>query len=82
MRKEFQVGHKVLLAKSHLKRLLSKWKLRGLSPFIVNKVFADGMVEIYGLEYLHTFMVKFNRLKIYVENEMLVEKVSLTTAWP
>lgn len=46
VRKEFQVLQKVLLYKSCLKWLIGKWKSRWSGPFIVNKVFANGAIEV------------------------------------
>lgn len=71
-----------MLGKSPLKRLLSKWKSRGLGHFIVNKLFVNGTVEVQGPGDLHTFTVKGKRIKIYVEDEMPFQKVSITTTNP
>lgn len=46
VRKEFQVEQKVILYKSRLKRLIGKLKTGGSSPFIINKVFAGGAIEL------------------------------------
>lgn len=35
-----------MLHNSHLKRLMGKWNSRGFGPFIVNKVVADGSIEL------------------------------------
>lgn len=56
------MGHEVALYKSHCKGLLSKWKFRSFGPFIVNKVFVGGALELTDPEDAHTFVVKGNKL--------------------
>ncbi|XP_058747216.1 uncharacterized protein LOC131620231 [Vicia villosa] len=46
VKKEFQVLHKVLLYNSRLNLFQGKLKSRWYGPFIVNKVFTNGAIEI------------------------------------
>lgn len=62
--------------------LLGKWKSRWSFPFIVNRVFADGVVELHDSGDSQAFMVKGKRHKIYSRDEIPVWKVSLTTVEP
>lgn len=82
VRKEFQVGQKVLLYKSRWKRLLGKWKAGKFGPFIVNKVLAYGVVEIKDPGDSRTCIVKGNKLRTYVGSENASEKFSLILSDP
>jgi len=63
VRKEFQVGQKVLLFNSRLKWFSGKFKSKWSGPFVITQVFPSGAVEIMGRE--HPFMVNGHRLKHY-----------------
>lgn len=72
VRREFQVGQKVLLYDSRLRLFPRKLKSRWSEPFIVNKVFANGAVEVQDPIDLHIFIVNDQKLKIYGSNSLLV----------
>ena len=78
VRKEFQVGQKVLLYNSRLHVHPGKLKTRWSGPFIVTKVSSHGAIEIQNPEDLSTFKVNGHRLKPYFELEVKVlEKIYL-----
>ena len=72
VRKEFQVGQKVLLYNSRLHVHPGKLKTRWSGPFIVTKVSSHGAIEIQNPEDLSTFKVNGHRLKPYFELEVKV----------
>ncbi|MBA0754690.1 hypothetical protein Gogos_021901, partial [Gossypium gossypioides] len=61
---QFKVGDKVLLDKSDPQMFPSKLKLRWLNPFVVQKVFPYGTIEVTHPDY-GTFRVNSLRLKLY-----------------
>ena len=68
MRKNFEVGQKVLLFHSRLKLFLGKLCSRWVGPFVVINVFPHGAVEIRSLKTDKEFKVNGHRLKAYYEN--------------
>lgn len=46
VRHYFQVGQKVLLYKSRMKKYLSKLKVRGYGLFLVHKVYVGDLIEL------------------------------------
>lgn len=76
MRREFEVGKKVLLFNSRLRLFPRKLHSRWSGPFIVNHVFPHGAVEVQ-----HptngTFKVHGQRLKPYVDGGIDDERVSI-----
>lgn len=82
VRREFQVRHKVLLYNSRPMLFPGKLKSRWSVPFIVNKVFANGVGEVQDPGYSHTFMVNGQRIKIYSGGKVPYEKVSLILTKP
>lgn len=69
IRKEFPLGQKDMFYKSRRKGLLGKWKSRKFGLFIVSEVFAGGTVELIGLEYVRTFIMKGKKLRSYGGSE-------------
>lgn len=53
-----------------------------MSPFLINKVFADGSVELHNPRDLQTFNMKGKMLKFYSGDGIPAEEVSLTTKKP
>ena len=68
LRKNFEVGQKVLLFHSRLKLFPGKLRSRWVGPFIVINVFPHGAVEIRSLKTGKEFKVNGHRLKPYYEN--------------
>ena len=69
LRREFQPGQLVLFFNSRLKLFLRKLKSRWSGPFIVNKTFSFGAVELKGKDGI-LFCVNGQRLKHYYDNEI------------
>lgn len=82
VRKEFHVGQRVVLIKSRWKGFLGKWKSRNSAPFIVNKVFVGGVVELCDPREMYTFVVRENKLRSYGKSENASEKVYLMLVDP
>ena len=68
LRKNFEVGQKVLLFHSRLKLFPGKLRSRWVGPFVVINVFPHGAVEIRSLKTGKEFKVNGHRLKPYYEN--------------
>ena len=79
VRKEFQVGQKVLLYNSRLKLMPGKLRSRWTGPFIVTHVFPFGAVEIKDESNAKKFTVNGQRLKHFYEGfrEHTVEELHL-----
>ncbi|CAL1407010.1 unnamed protein product [Linum trigynum] len=71
VRREFNVGDKVLLFNSRLRLFPGKLKSRWSGPFTVTKVFPHGAIEILGDN--GVFKVNGQRLKQYIEGTSLLE---------
>ncbi|XP_073259802.1 uncharacterized protein [Populus alba] len=67
IRKEFNVGDKVLLYHSRLKLFPRKLRSRWIGPFVVSNVFPYGAVEITSLETNKVLKVNGHRLKPFYE---------------
>ena len=68
LRKEFEVGQKVLLFQSRLKLFPGKLRSRWIGPFVVKQVFPHGAVEISSESTSKVFKVNGQRLKPYYES--------------
>ena len=68
LRKEFEVGQKVLLFLSRLKLFPGKLRSRWIGPFVVKQVFPHGAVEISSESTSKVFKVNGQRLKPYYES--------------
>ncbi|KAH9792667.1 hypothetical protein KPL71_004223 [Citrus sinensis] len=68
LRKNFEVGQKVLLFHSRLKLFPGKLRSRWVGPFVVINIFPHGAVEIKSLKAGKEFKVNGHRLKPYYEN--------------
>ena len=68
LRREFQPEQLVLLFNSRLKLFLGKLKSRWSGPFIINKIFPFGAVELKGKD-VTLLRVNGQRLKHYYGNE-------------
>ncbi|KAL4319882.1 hypothetical protein GQ457_18G015000 [Hibiscus cannabinus] len=71
IKKQFEVGQKVLLYNSRLKLMPGKFRSRWLGPFVVTSVFPHGAVEIKKLDSDETFKGNGHRLKIFHECEIV-----------
>ncbi|XP_065861818.1 uncharacterized protein [Euphorbia lathyris] len=67
LRKQFQIGQKVLLYSSRLKLMPGKLRSRWIGPFVVINIFPYGTVEIKSLETNKVFKVNGYRLKVFHE---------------
>ncbi|KAJ9184981.1 hypothetical protein P3X46_004663 [Hevea brasiliensis] len=65
LRKQFEVGQKVLLFHSRLKLFPGKLRSRWIGPFIFANFFSLGTVEIQSLTINKAFKVNEHRLKPY-----------------
>ncbi|KAL5558729.1 hypothetical protein UlMin_034940 [Ulmus minor] len=81
LKREFQVGQKVLLYNSRLQLFPGKLRSRWSGPFIVSRVFPYGAIEVTH-ETKSTFKVNGQRLKPYFEEEFSKEKSSLELQTP
>ena len=79
LRKNFEIGQKVLLFNTRLKLFLGKFRSRWVGPFIVTSVFSHGAIEIKSLQTNKEFKVNGHRLKPYYENfqKHVVEEMDL-----
>ena len=66
-RKHFIPGQKVLLYHSRLKLFPGKLRSRWIGPFMVEKVFTHGAIEIRSIETGQVFKVNGHRLKPFYE---------------
>jgi hypothetical protein len=75
LKREFHVGEKVLLYRSHLRyfvgKLLSKWE----GPFVVEEVYRSSAVKIASLKDDTTQVVNGQRLKHYISGDSYNEDV-------
>jgi len=67
IRKEFNVGDKVILYHSRLKLFPKKFLSYWIGPFVVSNVFLYGIVEITNLETNKMLNVNVHRLKPFYE---------------
>ena len=67
LRKEFQEGQKVLLYDSKLHIFMKKLKSQWNDPYLVHKVYSNGVVEITNPNSGCIFKVNGHRLKPYME---------------
>ncbi|KAL5549292.1 hypothetical protein UlMin_004523 [Ulmus minor] len=81
LRRNFEVGQKVLLYNSRLRLFPGKLRSRWSGPFLVTKVFPYGAVEI-SHETKGTFKVNGQRLKPYFDGEFNKQKDSLQLQQP
>ncbi|KAL5554234.1 hypothetical protein UlMin_041635 [Ulmus minor] len=81
LRRNFEVGQKVLLYNSRLRLFPGKLRSRWSGPFLVTKVFPYGAVEI-SHETKGIFKVNGQRLKPYFDGEFNKQKDSLQTSNP
>ena len=81
IRKEFELGQRVLLFNFRLKLFLEKLKSRWSGPFTVTQVFPYGGAEIMHLE-KGSFKVNAQRLKPYFRGEFHASKQSINLNTP
>src|SRR3954466_7171393 len=78
LKREFHVGEKVLLYKSHLRffsgKLLSKWE----GPYVIVEVYRSGAIKIPSLKDDTTQVVNGQRLKHYISGDSYDEDVHIT----
>ncbi|RDX94457.1 hypothetical protein CR513_23153, partial [Mucuna pruriens] len=67
LRKEFQVGQKVLLFNSRLKLIVGKLRSRWNGPFVIINIFPYGAVELKDEHTNSTFQVNGHQIKVYHE---------------
>jgi hypothetical protein len=70
VRKQFEIGQKVLLYNSRLKLMPGKFHSRWVGPFVIVNILPYGAVEIKSLDSDKVFKVNRHRLKIYHEGEI------------
>jgi hypothetical protein len=77
LKREFHVGEKVLLYRSHLKffagKLLSKWE----GPYVIVEVYRSGAIKIASLKDDTTQVVNGQRLKHYIAGDSYNEDVDV-----
>jgi hypothetical protein len=77
LKREFHVGEKVLLYRSHLRffagKLLSKWE----GPYVIEEVYRSGAIKIPSLKYDTTHVVNGQRLKHYIAGDSYNEGVDV-----
>ncbi|KAL5560284.1 hypothetical protein UlMin_036495 [Ulmus minor] len=82
LRKNFEQGNRVFLYDTRLHfhpgKLRSRWK----GPYIVKRVFPNGVVEIEDPSDGHVFRVNGQRLKLYLEHEQIEERPEETSLEP
>ncbi|KAL5850223.1 hypothetical protein ACOSQ4_008236 [Xanthoceras sorbifolium] len=76
VRREFEVGQKVLLFNSRLRLFLGKLKSRWSGPFEIMKVYPHEAVDIKNPSG-ETFKVNGQRLKLYIEGAAIPPKTSM-----
>ena len=79
VRKEFQVGEKVLLFNSKLRLFPGKLNSRWLGPFEVVKTYSHGAVEIKSLSTNKIFKVNGHRWKHFRDEDSVnfIEEITL-----
>ncbi|KAL0442224.1 UNVERIFIED_CONTAM: hypothetical protein Sradi_0161300 [Sesamum radiatum] len=82
LRKQFDVGQKVLLYNSRLKLMPSKLRSRWIGPFKVSNVFSYGVVEIKSFDTGKTFKVNGHRLKPFLSDDNIENLVDIALAQP
>ncbi|KAL5547811.1 hypothetical protein UlMin_003042 [Ulmus minor] len=82
LRKNFEQGNRVFLYDTRLHfhpgKLRSRWK----GPYIVKRVFPNGVVEIEDPSDGRVFRVNGQRLKLYLEHEQIEERPEETSLEP
>jgi hypothetical protein len=77
LKREFYVGEKVLLYRSHLRffagKLLSKWE----GPYVIEEVYHSGAIKIASLKDDTTQVVNGQRLKHYIAGDSYNEDVDV-----
>jgi hypothetical protein len=77
LKREFHVGEKVLLYRSHLRffagKLLSKWE----GPFIIEEVYRSSEIKIASLKDNTTQVVNRQRLKHYIFGDSYSEDIDV-----
>jgi hypothetical protein len=77
LKREFHIGEKVLLYRSHLRffpgKLLSKWE----GPFIIEEVYRSGAIKIASLKDNITQVVNGQRLKYYISGDSYNEDIDI-----
>ncbi|KAK4401681.1 Retrovirus-related Pol polyprotein from transposon.6 [Sesamum angolense] len=82
LRKQFDIGQKVLLYNSRLKLMPGKLRSRWIGPFEVSNVFPYGAVEIKSLDTGKTFKVNGHRLKPFLMGDNIESFVDIALAQP
>ncbi|RDY07554.1 gag-pol, partial [Mucuna pruriens] len=68
LKKEFQVGQKVLLFNSRLKLIAGKLRSKWEGPFVITNVFPYGAVELKDEHTNSTFQVNGHKIKLFHES--------------
>ncbi|KAL0448653.1 UNVERIFIED_CONTAM: hypothetical protein Slati_1421700 [Sesamum latifolium] len=82
LRKQFDVGQKVLLYNSRLKLMPGKLRSRWIGPFEVSHIFPYGAVEIKSFDTGKTFKVNGHRLKPFMSGDTVENFVDVALARP
>ncbi|XP_038890211.1 uncharacterized protein LOC120079850 [Benincasa hispida] len=80
--KNLKVGRRVLLFNSRLRLFPGKLKLRWSGPFIINKVFPHGAVELTNEDGTNAFKINGQRVKLYHGGDFQHEKTSIDLGKP
>ena len=82
LKREFNVGEKVLLYRSRLRffagKLLSKWE----EPYVVEEVYHSGAIKINSLDGDRPQVVNWQRLKHYIYGDSYNEDVDIIQVVP
>jgi hypothetical protein len=77
LKREFHVGEKFLLYRSHLRffagKLLSKWE----GPFLIEEMYHSGAIKISSLNDNTTQVVNGQRLKHYISRDSYNEDIDI-----
>ncbi|XP_019153451.1 PREDICTED: uncharacterized protein LOC109149915 [Ipomoea nil] len=82
LRKNFEVGQKVLLYNSRLKLMPGKLRTRWIGPFVIFNIFPYGAVEIKSIDTGKLFKVNGHRLKPFHEGMAVLSLEDVDLALP
>jgi hypothetical protein len=77
LKREFHVGEKVLLYRSHLRFFAGKLLLKWEGPFIIEEVYRSGAIKIASLKDNTTEVVNGQRLKHYISGDSYNEDIDI-----
>jgi hypothetical protein len=77
LKREFHVGEKVLLYRSHLRFFAGKSHSKWKGPFIIEEVYHSGAIKIASLKDNTTQVVNAQRLKYYISGDSYNEDIDI-----